>query len=180
VFIAYIILRLKSLLKLRFSLAVIAAYYLITLGLLIATSRYDHGWVDTRATRESIVFWQLGAELLLALVYYAYVSVSEELFFRVTLFEVLSKWGVKVEATVVVTGIVFGIAHFGDYFWAVNDVARIAALQNILFTTFSGILLGCVYVQRRNLLHVAFLHWLVWVSNLGARVVTGLLYISFL
>jgi len=176
----FTIVRRKKLWDLRLAIILTVTFYVIDSVGLITLSRYNMGWVDTQSVSQAIDIWQLGVQTLLFLAYYAYVSVSEELFFRVTLFELLKKWRVKTEATmVVVTGVFFGLAHCVNYFQTTTGVGRMIALLNVSSVTILGIILGAIYAHRKNLLHVSFLHWWVWVANIGARIFTGVLYVIF-
>lgn len=166
----YVIGRKRTFGDIRLALALGLAFYVIdTIVLLTLALRYDMGWVAGQG----------GSFLLstvLSLAYQAYVSTAEELFFRVTLFELIPKWGISGETTLVAaTGVAFGLVHITGFFWAATDVARTAAIINVGSTTLLGLVFGCAYVKRKNLLHVAFLHWWVWVSNIGAQALFRLL-----
>ena len=155
----------------RLLAALVAGFYVVdAVGLFAVAARHNMGW-GAAAGSQGLAMGQLLSPILLGLAYQAWVSLVEELFFRVALFELLAKWRVTAEATVVtVTGVLFGIVHLTQYFQATSDVARLAATINVVSTTVLGLIFGLVYSRRRNLLHVSFLHWWVWVSNIGAQV----------
>lgn len=156
-----------------------AGFYAVDgVGLFAVVARHNMGWgAAVRSGSQGLGAGQFLGPILLGLAYYAWVSLAEELFFRVALFELLAKWKVTAEAVVVaVTGLLFGVAHLTQYFQAASDVARLAATINVFSTAIIGLILGLVYSRRRNLLHAAFLHWWVWVSNIGAQVLFYLLW----
>ena len=157
----------------RLLAALVAGFYVVdAVGLFAVVARHNMGWgAAAQSGSQGLAMGQLLSPILLGLAYYAWVSLVEELFFRVALFELLAKWRVTAEATVVtVTGVLFGIVHLTQYFQATSDVARLAATINVVSTTVLGLIFGLVYNRSRNLLHVSFLHWWVWVSNIGAQV----------
>jgi len=177
VLVYYAMAKKEKLWDLRFAVTLAIAFYVVDSVGLFTVASQDVGWLDTQSLSQGIDVWQLGKQVLFGVAYYAYVAVAEELFFRVALFELLKKWMVRTESIiVVVTGVVFGLAHCVSLFNA-TGVGRMGAILNVFSTTLMGIGWGAVYARRRNLLHVAFLHWWVWIANIGAKLFVIAVYL---
>lgn len=141
---------------------------------------HNAGWIRTEEIGTAINVLAVGGQLLIGLPYYAYVSVAEELFFRGVLFELLQSWRVKAgSALVFITAVLFGAAHLVNFpqFQGLGDAWRMFLASHVAFATLVGVILGIIYLRRRNLLLVSFLHWCLWVGNMFARVLAGVIYL---
>lgn len=155
----------------------LATYVVETHALFTIVSQHDVGWISTRENGGGQGA-TLAIQVLQALSFYAVANVAEELAFRVILFDVLQKlFRFKEATTVLVTGGLFGVMHIGPYFWTEVELVRIATLYNVVNTTLLGLILGLIYARHRDLLLISFLHWWVWVMNIGGRLMAGLLYL---
>ena len=155
----------------------LSIYIVETHALFTIISQYDVGWVNLQGDRDSFGVG-LAIQVFRALLIYALISIGEELFFRVTLFEVLQKlFRFRETATVLVIGLIFGVLHIGPYFTTEVELVRIATLYNVVTTTLLGLALGFIYARHKDLLLISFLHWWVWVMNIGGRMMAGLLYL---
>lgn len=169
----------------RSDLALIVALgsvWSVTLGLGVFQfyGYHDARWVNTDEIVRGTDVLALSIYLLGALVYYAFLSISEELFFRSVLFELLQAWRIKAgTALVFITATLFGAAHLANYrqFLFLGDAWGVSLVLHVFSVTLMGVVFGVVYLRRRNLLLVSFLHWWVWVANILARVVAGATYL---
>ncbi|MBS4054909.1 MAG: CPBP family intramembrane metalloprotease [Thermaerobacter sp.] len=158
--------------------ALFLAHYVVeTHAYFTLVSQHDMGWVNRQEVGLGVMWGRLATQALIFLATMAIANTFEELFYRVTMFEVMQKlFGVKEVGTVVVTGILFGIAHSAPLFESIAEVQRVATVYNIIFTTLMGLALGLIYARHKELLLISLLHWLMWVANVGGRIMAGLLY----
>ena len=126
--------------------------------------------IDTLALLRNVIFR--------VLIVYVFVGVGEELLFRVAMYELLHKLRLTSENYyVIVSTLVFGLAHFNSVLNS-TGVYRTIAIFNVFSVTVFGALAATIYLERKNLLHIAFLHWWLWVGNVGLTVLSE--YLIFL
>jgi len=158
----------------------IATYVVETHAYVAMVSQYNLGWVNTQDVWHGMKWGGVATQAFMFLAIMAIRNIVEELLFRVTLFEVLQKlFGVKEVGTVVLTGILFGLAHGMPLLGSITELQRLAAIYNVITTTLFGLAWGLIYARRKDLLLISFLHWWVWVMNVGGRVMAGLFYYWF-
>lgn len=143
-------------------------------------SQHNLGWVNTQNMGRGLKWGNAATQAFMFLAIMAISNILEELFYRVTMFEVLQKlFGVKEAGTVVLTGILFGLVHSMPLLGSTTELQRVFVIYNVITTTLLGIALGLIYARRKDLLLISLLHWWVWVMNIGGRVMAGLFYYWF-
>ncbi|MCP8305049.1 MAG: CPBP family intramembrane metalloprotease [archaeon] len=81
----------------------------------------------------------------------------EEIYFR-GLIQTHLEAGLGVVLSWMLTGLLFGFAHYWTHFLIVGRTLTIPSLTQLIFTTFSGMLLGIIFAKTRSLLPPFLLH----------------------
>lgn len=92
-----------------------------------------------------------------------FVGLFEELFFRVLIFffvfKLLKKYSNYLIKSILLTSIIFGVAHFSNFLNP--DYLNLSIFNQVLFATSIGILFQCIFIKYNSIILIVSLHALV-------------------
>lgn len=87
------------------------------------------------------------------------VAIFEELFFRVFIFNYLKKIGYKAFKLIIISSLIFGLAHFTNFFN--EDYEKFSVINQIVFAFGVGLFLQSIYLRLKSITFCIMIHTLI-------------------